>query len=108
MRERQKQLAKMRALMSYYELKRQRINKIKSKTYHRKLKKEKERKQMVCIACYPLPRLPLFLGGSSAGRSPARPWLMHASTGLVCSRVFSVKSPYGCSTEWYTVSAVST
>ena len=48
-KERRKQLAKMRALMSYYEKKRQRINKIKSKNYHRKLKKEKDSKKMVCV-----------------------------------------------------------
>ena len=43
----------MRALMSYYELKRQRINKIKSKTYHKKLKREKEKKAMVCACVAP-------------------------------------------------------
>eukprot|EP01134_Creolimax_fragrantissima_P000394 CFRG0394T1 len=44
MKERRKNLQKMRALMSYYEKKRARINKIKSKGYHKKLKQEAHKK----------------------------------------------------------------
>ena len=42
--ERRKELQRTRALQSYYEVKRHRANKIKSKKYHRMLKKEEEKK----------------------------------------------------------------
>ncbi|KNC76954.1 hypothetical protein SARC_10568 [Sphaeroforma arctica JP610] len=43
-KERRQELQKMRALLSYYEKKRARINKIKSKGYHKKLKQEAKKK----------------------------------------------------------------
>jgi len=42
--ERRKELQRTRALQSYYEAKRHRVKKIKSKKYHRMLKKEEEKK----------------------------------------------------------------
>eukprot|EP00124_Ichthyophonus_hoferi_P002437 Ihof_evm5s166 gene=Ihof_evmTU5s166 len=44
-KERRKELSKMRALLTYFETKRQRINKIKSKNYHKRLKKERIAKE---------------------------------------------------------------
>ncbi|EEC09330.1 conserved hypothetical protein [Ixodes scapularis] len=45
-RERRQELMKMRALLSYQEMKARRQNKIKSKKYHRIMKKERLKKQM--------------------------------------------------------------